>query len=353
MLRLLGASALAPIAGGCAPIAVGATYDEVLDAIHRTDVMVGGGVSSHAPMAAEALVALGHDARVAPFVTEYLMGWPPFQEVAPLPSGERGSSLGVADQRFAWIAAYLEETASPAELVTRDWAVLAPGWAAVHGVLRVAHALRALEREDTPSRRHELAFGLGYLAADALALPGEPGARAEAGLDVVAALERVPRVPEAERVTGTIRAQLAVLEGRADFASAVEAVDLDALPVDEAIGALTAAAARVFARDGAFDVVLFHAITGTSALRLVRSYLGEADARASLGWAFRHVAAAHAVAAAADGIPSTVPAATFDLARLVDRASRTSDEHVVKLTEVAAREGSADVLSAASRFLGF
>ena len=50
---------------------------------------------------------------------------------------------------------------------------LAPGLsaAATHGILRTAHAARALSRRDTPERRGELARGLAYWAVAYEELP--------------------------------------------------------------------------------------------------------------------------------------------------------------------------------------
>jgi hypothetical protein len=339
LLQVIGASSLLHACGNDRiDIPAGATYDDVLDVIHRNDVSLGEGLSNHAPMAAEALVALGAIDRVAPFVSSYATDLPAFVDDAPLPAEQR--TLGDLEQRFAWIAAFaLElETGSPAQIATRELPRLMPGWAAVHGLLRIGHALRALEREDTPSRRRELAFGLGYAAAGYHVLPGVPGARPQAGLDVVAALAAVPLVPDGERRDGLILERFAVLEGRAAFVDAVEAVDLDALPIDAAIGELTAAAARLFVAHGSSSIVYLHAITGTSLLRLFAPYLDAAAQRAALGDAFQAAAAAHAVTASAPGVPISAPTGGYLIAELVERASRTIDEHRIKLTEACLRE---------------
>jgi len=359
LLQLLGASSLLRFAGGCgndaAPVDLppDATFDDLLDIIHTYDVEYGGGLSSHAPMAAEALVTMGLVDQVVPFLGTYLSRLPPFESDPPLAEADRAAALGDPDRRFAWIAAYLEDPASPAELIARDWPLLSPGYSAVHGVLRAAHALRSLDRADTPSRRRELAFALGYFASDYFTLPGEPGSAVETGLDVVAALEAVPLVPKSDRVDGLILERLAVLEGRSEFAAAVAAVDLDALPIEMAINALAAASARLFVADGANDIVYLHCITGTSALRLVLPHLDAATARASLGHAFQMVAASHAVSAGAPGIPATVAAPTLDEAALSARASSSTNEHRIKLTEACLREHAVsplpEFLSAAER----
>jgi hypothetical protein len=342
LLRLLGASPFVSLLG-CGTtdpidIPADATFDDVLDIIHRNDVEFGGGLSNHAPMAAEALVALGLSDRVAAWVASYAAALPPFEASEPLTDDERAAARGAIEQRFAWIAAYeIElETVSSRDLVARDFVQLSAGYASVHGVLRIAHAMRSLERADTPARRRELAFGLGYLAASYTELPGTPGARARRGLDVVAALDAVPLVPQAERTGGLILDRFAVLDGRAGFIDAIEAVDLDALPVDEAISSLCAAAARLFVHGGSTSITYLHALTGTSALRLIP--LDDASARIALGHAFQAVAAAYAVTARTSGIPGVVASGRHSIDELVDIASRTSNEHRIKLTEACLRE---------------
>nr|MBA2538261.1 hypothetical protein [Deltaproteobacteria bacterium] len=93
LLRLIGAGSLLRLIGACGtdPIDIppDATYDDVLDIIHRNDVEFGGGLANHAPMAAEALVALGLADRVSGFVASYAAELPPFVDVAPLPADQR------------------------------------------------------------------------------------------------------------------------------------------------------------------------------------------------------------------------------------------------------------------------
>ncbi|MBA2543399.1 MAG: hypothetical protein H0V17_27405, partial [Deltaproteobacteria bacterium] len=196
--------------------------------------------------------------------------------------------------------------------------------------------------------------GLGYAAADYRELPGVPGANARAGKGVVAALAEVPLVPADERTGGLILEQFAVLEGRAEFIAAVEAVDLDALPIDLAIGELAAAAARLFVAHGASNIAMLHAITGTSVLRLLVPYLDVDGQRAALGYAFQAAAAAHAVTSSAPGIPETVTAGRHTVDQLVGLASRSDDEHRIKLTEACLREHAIaprpELLAAASNY---
>ena len=91
------------------------------------------------------------------------------------PPDEWREPLGDIARAGDWIAFFVRE------LDERPWRDaldiwirrLAPGImaGATHGILRTAHAVRALERSENPLRVHELAEGLGYWAARYQALP--------------------------------------------------------------------------------------------------------------------------------------------------------------------------------------
>jgi hypothetical protein len=319
----------------------GASYDDVLDHLHRTGPEFGGGLSNHGPMAMDALVALDAGERIASWARRYafeLELMPPGEPIGP---DERASAIGAHDRQADWIATYAAdiETIAPGELVARDWSALAVGWSASHGILRTAHALRALEREDTPSRRRELAHGLGYWAARNDRVPGVPGARPTDGLDVTSALANVPLVPDSRRKSGgLIIERLAVLEHESAFITAIEAVDVTALPVEQAVHDLVAAAARLYVREGSNDISLLHGVTGTAALSLVLPYLDTDAQHLGLAYAFQTVAALHAIASPAPGLPSRVSAPAATAATLRARAREATDEHVIKLTEACLRE---------------
>jgi hypothetical protein len=334
-LRMSGGALAAITVGGCGDnwldigITGDASYDDVLDDLHTTSPEYGGGLSNHGPMAMDALVALGREDRVASWARHYA------RILELLPDGSQAD-------RIASYEADLEAL-SPGEVLARDWSSLAVGWAASHGILRTAHALRALETSDTPSRRRELAHGLGYWAARNDRVPGVPGARAEDGLDVIRALDRIPLVPSSQRQNGgLIVERLAVLANDAEFVAAIEAVDLGALPVEQAVHELVAAAARIYVAQGDNDITLLHGVTGTAALSLVLPYLDADAQRLGLGYAFSTVAAFHAIASPSAKVPERVGAPGVTAQTLRSRAGDATDEHVIKLTEACLREHSAE-----------
>lgn len=335
-----------------------ATFDEILDALHATSAIYDGGLANHGPMAAEALVALGEEARAAAYIDAYSTRLEWRTEVAPLPEADRASALGAVERVEEWIAAYEAEVADGAsalDLLARDWPTLAPGLvgAGWHGLLRIAHAVRSLARADTPSRHRELAHGLGLHAAAHHPLPGDPGANPSlAPLD---ALDAVPLVPAAQRRTaGYIVDGLAPVDNLEGFADAVGAVDLDALAPPDALSQLCAAAARMYLNHGGRSIHLLHGITGTSCLRLLLDRLDEAGQRAAVGYGFQALAALRAAHGADPGAPGDVAEAGVSEADLRDAAEAADDEHAIKLIEAALREyagaGNPELLAAAADY---
>lgn len=339
-----------------------ASYDEVLDAVHLTDIELASGLSNHAPMGAEALVAAGFAERASPFVERYglerdVVRW---REAPALPASEWSAALGDYEKREEWAAAFEAElqSATPRQLLAAQWPALVANYAAIHGTLRTAHALRALGREDTPSRRRELSRGLAYWAARRGTLPGTPASSPVTGLGVAAALARVPLVPEGERVySGNITRRLGPLQGNAEFADAVAGLDVDAAPVAEAISDLAVLACRIFVNEGKRNIALLHGVTGVLALRSFAPFLDDAQLKAGLAYAFQNVAAFHAIQGAANGL-EPVGAASTSAEALLEKAAFTSSqdpEHDIKLTEAVVGEhrltGEPELLRAAEALL--
>lgn len=225
-------------------------------------------------------------------------------------------------------------------------AAAAPGMSGVltHGVIRTAHAVRAISRagEENLAYRRELAQGLGYWAAryashthgirpgdeypgtgdgdeyprmgdgggDTRTGSGEQGPRTGSG-------EQDPRKGDGEQVPRT-----------ADADSAAAA--LDGL-VAEYAGIYASAPQR-------HPVPLIHSITGPAAVRLVVEHLPAAQRRPS------YLVARDVSASMLDWF-STTPVTTLpvglsgvpDLGEVFATAVAIGDEHAIKLAEVAVR----------------
>lgn len=320
----------------------GGALDAALLGLHGTDAEFGGGLSNHGPMAAEALEAMGHPDRIAPFVAHYGRRLTPLVRGEPLPRGQWAHALGRVELRGSLVASFVEElrVEDPARVLARSVAVLAPGviGAAFHGVLRTAHAWRAWLRAPSEARRVELAHGLAYWAARHQGLPGDPGRHAIVGRSPAAVLAAVPVVPT--QGAGLILDRFAVLDGDAAFITAVESYDPDALPVDAALDELLAAVAQAYlaAPTARERFVFLHGITSTSAVRTLLPALRHDDRVGLVAHQVAAIAAVQATHGRTGAPPPTVVPAAVDWSSLAATASRSRDDHTIKLVQACMHE---------------
>jgi hypothetical protein len=321
--------------------------DEVLERFHRTALEYGGGLTNHGPMVAEAIVALGHGALLTGWLDLYAPRLPVFEPGRPLSGAEREAALGDSSRMSDWVATWEQELSS------RDWRVLlreelprlAPGFfaSATHGWLRVAHAVRALLREETPVRRRELAFGLGLWSASFHALPGTPGAHPRRSpAEVLAELEPVP---SERRVDGLFDDAVRALDAHPSFAESIECVDLAGADVLELVNALCCEGARLYLAQPHARIGYAHAVTSTSAVRLLAPVLEDETLRELAGRAFQASCALHAVLARptsdAPGPSDEARRMAEDPAEIGYRAACSLREHAIKLAEACLREDAA------------
>jgi hypothetical protein len=319
------------------------------------------GMTSHAPMAVEALCTLGRGDTALPWIERYR----PLLLPRPRPRGridtrEWRASLGREERAAEWSAFFGEELANaPWQDVLARWTGrLAPGLcaAATHGVLRVAHAARSLAHAETALRRDELAAALGYWAATYQTLP--TGAGAGTASSARAALGRVERVPiERRRFDGTITGALAALDDHPSFAAVIDRFDAER-PADTAIADLTEAFARAFlanAHDPLSAIVFVHGITSSAALRSLVPFLDPGTAREALRYAWQAGAALYATFGTAPPVPGDIEPPAADRDTWIDRAVAHGDEHAIKGVEAClaehARHPSPAYLAAACRLL--
>lgn len=301
------------------------------------------GLTNHAPMAVEALAAMGRADAVMPWLEKYRRGMRP-RPIAREKIGHNnwrdalGSERRVAD----WNAFFAEELANaPWREVLAQWATrLAPAIcaSATHGVIRVGHAARSLGEAETPARIRELADGLGYWAAAYQVLPTRfDTSRAMPAWDAIAA---VPLVPDAQRkFSGTITSSLVALDDFPDFAPVIGLLDVTPDPA-RVISDLTETFARVYlanARDTLGVIVFVHSVTSATALRSLLPYLPEAAARQATSYAWQAACGLYAA------FGKSTPADQVEPVResadtLIDMAVANGDEHAIKFTETALRE---------------
>ena len=313
----------------------------------------GGRLSNHGPMVAEALETLGRPEAIAAFVARYLAAYEAAPAPArPLPVSEWKETLGRDVEFPRWLALFRREidTAGWRE-ATRLWSGrLAPGLAgqATHGILRAAHAARALGRKETPARRDELAHGLAYWAASYReVLPGRP-VRSGALLPS-AALPKTPLLPADRRITrGLTVGRLAPLAGFPEFVEAADLVDAHA-EASTYLNDLCRVFASVYlANTDTSPIILLHTVTGSSAVRLLLPHADTAGREALLAHAWRASAGFFAITAlrhpevreAGEGRPSAAgdDAPALAPAALADGAIENGAVHAIKFTEACLRE---------------
>ncbi|MEU8128297.1 questin oxidase family protein [Micromonospora sp. NPDC049049] len=319
------------------------TLDEAYERLHRTGPEFEGWLSNHGPMAVEALVRHGHQQRVHRWLDEYL------GRLDELPRGlhpidDWRDALGDPKRAGDWLAHFDRQVREHQwrDVLGTWWPRLLPGIAAgaTHGVIRVGHAVRALEAdEENPRRLTELGQALGYWAARWQPIPGtdrlftgdadEPGTD---DIDVAGALAGLPRI---EDQTGGVRDRLGQLPAVPRWEPALAALRPARSPAEAQRGLTTLVhrAGLDYLRFGHTNpVMLVHAVTAPTAVLRTLPALDRALWAPSFAAAWAATAAMTSVYAPATGIaPPTVTPATPS--GVFARAARHGDEHVVKLAD--------------------
>ena len=128
--------------------------DAALDVLRPTGPEYGAGYSNHGPMASEALMALGRNDAIVSWVLTYRANLEdlPASHQRLRDVGHR-EALGRLDLFPEWLDLIRGQVADLGwqTVVSRWIPTLAEGLsgAAMHGLIRTAHAVRALERQET------------------------------------------------------------------------------------------------------------------------------------------------------------------------------------------------------------
>ena len=318
------------------------SLDAALDFLSPFGPELANGFTSHAPMVAEALCALGRPEAVLPWLERARPEFTPRPVPhAPIAPASWRDALGRSERTADWMALLRAElNGGPWRPVLRRWLVrLTPGFCAdaLHGPIRVAHATRALQVGDSPQRRSELADALGAWAASWQTLP-VAAVRRPAGLSPEQAIARVPIQPVAERgFRGSIVSALAGLAGFSAFAPVIDWIEPDA----RLLSSLTRAFAHAYlahAHDRLHAVVFVHGITSAAALRSLLPHLAAEEGRELI----RHAWQAGAALLASFGreAPACVEVEPprEDREALIDLALASGDDHAIKISEACLRE---------------
>ena len=302
------------------------------------------GAPNHGPMAAEALVALGCLDEVPRWVDDYrgeLDPMPPAR--SPVTEDTWDEALGAVQRVGDWQSFFVVRLAeAPWQAVFGQWmARLIPGLMAggTHGLIRTAHAVRALNEAATPLRVEELASALAYWAAYYQTLPGVPQLRGP--LDLAQAVERVPRIGRKQeneaRREGVPRDVVRGLARYPDFSEAVNRFGTRET-VDASLSRLVEAGARLYcANASTHPLVFIHAITGPAAVRLLLPQMPVALHESAFAYCWQAIAA---WVAAYGGDPPGAPddSAPRSESEVIERALSTRDHHAIKLAEACLRE---------------
>src|SRR5262245_3953867 len=220
--------------------------DEALERLRGRGMEMVDGMPNHGPMAAEALVALGRDEVVTKWVDRYCQRLDVLPAAtSPITVDTWREALGDISRIADWTAFFRVQLAeAPWRAVFAEWigrllpATIAAG---THGLIRTAHALRALEDAETLLRVEELGVALAYWAAYYHRLPGTP--RFAGALDLEQALGQVPRSMRGRERRGLPRELvLRVIDASPEFTAAVDRAT-EPESVEDALSTLTQAGA--------------------------------------------------------------------------------------------------------------
>lgn len=302
------------------------------------------GLTSHAPMAVEALAALGRADAIMPWLENYSKGMLPRPVPgSPISAEDWRAALGKEPRVADWHAFFENELKNaPWREVLACWTErLAPGFcaSAMHGIIRVGHAVRSLSESDTPVRVRELAAGLGYWAAAYQTLPTtQHGAEA---LGAQEAMSKVPIVPLAQRkFSGTIVSSLEALAEFPDFAPVIGLLNVKRDP-SQVIADISETFARVYlanAQDVLSTIVFVHSVTGVVTLRSLLPYLPETTIHGLLRYAWQGSCALYSAFGQSAIRTGEVDPPRESRETLIDMAVANGDEHVIKFTEACLRE---------------
>ncbi len=315
--------------------------DEALTILEGYGPEYGGGLSNHAPMAAEALVALRRPDAVLPWVEIYK------QRLAERPGRvdrvteeNWREALGQVRRLGDWIAYFDRQLAeAPWKDVVERWVVLlSPGLAgaAAHCVIRTSHIVRRLERRTTPPRLHELAEALGYWAARYQELPGKPST--PIAQPPSTAIAKVAPLPERlRRGEGLITPQMMALKKYPAFDDVIDLTD-GVRGKPDFLADLTELFAGVYLENTRNRPIAFiHAVTGPAALRILSPYVPQASRADASRYAWQTAAGIYATfSQTLHKRREYEPAES--MADLVDRAVTNGNAHAIKFTEVCVRE---------------
>lgn len=317
--------------------AVDATRLDELFAAHAAVLPERAGAgANHYPMAAEALASLGYADSID---ADWNEGAARYTGVLPrgAPIDDVAGALGDWGRYGNWLDTFRAELdRDPWRDVLARWVPhVAPGVSAAlfHGLIRSAHAVRALRERDTPQRRGELAVGLAYWAARFAPLSSAPDApRLSTPLAELTPLwvDEIDDVPFDLVHRRLERQALAPRVSAEDFERPAGAV-LERTACEAAellLEMLVAERHRIW---------LLHAVTGPAAAALLVPELPARDADRLAAYTRQAVAALWIAFGAPCQPRAHLRDATPSWSECVERAAASGSVHTIKLVEALGR----------------
>ena len=319
--------------------------DEAFERFHAGAFEYSGGLSNHGPMVAESLVHLGHASLIPGFVGVYAprLGMACDSGLPILPA-DQPAALGRLERLGDWLATFEAqlEDESWSAVVGRVVPSLIDGLFAggTHGFLRTAHAVRALEKDENPVRRRELAHGLAYWAGTYQVLPGSPGSKVSQGWSPARVLAEVIPVDPERRRAGFFTDGVGVLDDDSNFLRLIAKIDSNTLGWEACLSELCVTSAALYLANPEARVAYAHAVTAPSALRLIAPYLNSEQKHQFLGRAVQIAVALHAISSASENavVDEEVKRVAKDVGEIRYRAACSLEEHAIKLAEACLRE---------------
>ncbi|MFF8232069.1 questin oxidase family protein [Streptomyces caelestis] len=321
------------------------TLEEALERLHTSGPERLGRLTNHAPMVVEALAAHGQAGAVHRWLDLYRPKLEDFPTpVAPVTHTNWREALGDPRRAADWIGYFGQALAEQPwrDVLAAWWPRLLPGLygGSTHPVIRVGHAVRALEAGGSAPRLAELAHGLGYWAARHRPVSG---------------IEPLPAAPGAARSLDAVPPLAEPRGGFPDRLAAVRRLPLWAEDVTDPETArahlteLVRAATHRYATHGHGEAtMLVHAATAPNAVLRTLGCLPRELWVPSLRAAWTASAAVTAMYAP-PGPADHVPAPGRTAQEVLERALAHGDEHVIKLTDTALDVGDERALAAALR----
>lgn len=334
------------------------SLDEAYDRLRNTGPEFEGWLSNHGPMAADALIRIGHEEVLGRWVDGYrarldarpLERWR-FEE------RDWEEYLGDPSRLGDWLALFERQIREEPwkELLARWWPRLIVGAtaSATHGLIRTGHAVRALLERDTEPRLFEFAQALGYWAARWQRVPQHAPLRGP--LDYGVAMDRLPR----QGLQAGTRTRFRHLRDDTRWSDSVASARMpeNAVAVPGALSTITDEAVRRYLRWGHGNaVMLVHSATAPRAAALVLPALPTELWLPTFDSVWAASAAIMSSYRAADAYDATDDElGGLIAAEVAASAAANRDEHVIKFVEVALEahgRGVTEALAAGARAVG-